>query len=392
MRYPWGVLAAAVLLCSYPFQATGQETSEPRFLSLLNGRDLTGWVLVNTPAETWTMQDGFLVCSGKPIGELRTERMYQNFILEVEWRHMVPGGNAGIFVWADAITAPGVPFHRSIEVQVLDHAYGQSRGHTTHGDIFPIHGARMTPLNGRGGSRAFPVEERALPSPQWNHYRIECRDGEISLAVNGAVVTRGRQASPRRGYICLESEGGVVHYRKLQIMELPDTAIAAEDVAHSNRGDVSLYSGLDLRGWTLDENSQAHWNVEDWVLRFDGQTSAGVSTLQHSRKFPAPAFVLDVQPEAGFRALTFNPDSATDSLTISLDDKETATLLKAGAWSRIEYGIRDSAWTVSINGTALSKTSPASAEPHGMSFRVQGPARFANLYGRSSSALDNTNQ
>lgn len=276
MSYPWGVLATAVLLCCYPFQATGQETSEPRFQPLLNGRDLTGWVLVNTPAETWTMQDELLVCSGKPIGELRTERMYQNFILEVEWRHMVPGGNAGIFVWADAITAPGVPFHRSIEVQVLDHAYGQSRGHTTHGDIFPIHGALMTPLNGRGGSRAFPVEERALPSPQWNHYRIECRDGEISLAVNGAVVTRGRQASPRRGYICLESEGGVVHYRKLQIMELPDTAIAAEDVAHSNRGDVSLYSGLDLRGWTLDENSQAHWNVEDWVLRFDGQDRKSV--------------------------------------------------------------------------------------------------------------------
>ena len=390
MKNPWGILAAAVLLCSSHIPVVGQETGEERFQSLLNGRDLTGWVLVNTPAETWTMQDGLLVCSGKPIGEIRTERMYQNFILEVEWRHMVPGGNAGIFVWADAITAPGVPFHRSIEVQVLDHAYGQSRGHTTHGDIFPIHGARMTPLNGRGGSRAFPVEERALPSPQWNHYRIECRDGEISLAVNGAVVTRGRLASPRRGYICLESEGGVVHYRKLQIMELPDTAVAADDVAQPNRGDVSLYSGLDLRDWTLDEESRPHWNVEDWVLRFDGQSTDGASTLQHSRKFPAPAFVLDVQPEPGFRTLTFNPDAPSESLTISLDTEGTADLLKVGNWSRIEYGIRDGVWTVSLNGTPLPKTKPASTEVHGMSVRVQGPARFANLYGRSTSAPGNT--
>jgi hypothetical protein len=31
----------------------------------------------------------------------------------------------------------------------------------------------MTPLNGRGGDRAFPTEKRMKPSPEWNHYRIE---------------------------------------------------------------------------------------------------------------------------------------------------------------------------------------------------------------------------
>jgi len=82
--------------------------------------------------------------------------MYQNFVLELEWRHLVPKGNAGVFVWADDITARGQPFHRGIEVQVLENAYGQSQSHTTHGDIFPIHGARMTPVNGRGGRSRLP--------------------------------------------------------------------------------------------------------------------------------------------------------------------------------------------------------------------------------------------
>ena len=63
-----------------------------------------------------------IICSGKPIGELRTDRMYQNFIMEVEWRHMKPRGNAGIFVWADDITARGQPFHRSVDVQFLENA------------------------------------------------------------------------------------------------------------------------------------------------------------------------------------------------------------------------------------------------------------------------------
>ena len=90
---------------------------------MFNGRDFSGWVRTNTPAETWSYQDGIVVCSGKPIGEIRTEKMYQNFVMELEWRHMVPRGNAGIFVWADDITSRGVPFHRGIEVQVLENAY-----------------------------------------------------------------------------------------------------------------------------------------------------------------------------------------------------------------------------------------------------------------------------
>ena len=125
--------------------STTLGADEPAARELFNGRDLSGWVAVNTAPSTWSVKDGMLVCSGKPIGELRTDRMYQNFILELEWRHLVPRGNAGVFVWADDITARGQPFIRGIEVQVLENAYGNNESHTTHGDIFPIHGATMNP-------------------------------------------------------------------------------------------------------------------------------------------------------------------------------------------------------------------------------------------------------
>ena len=125
----------------------------------------------------------------------------------------------------------------------------------------------MKPINGRGGSRAFPTESRSKPSPQWNHYRIECQDGEISLAVNGKVVTRGEDCVPRKGYICLESEGGVVEYRNVRILELPATDIAPEHVAIANRGYRSLYSGLNLDGWKTDDEG---WQSNDWILRFEG--------------------------------------------------------------------------------------------------------------------------
>ncbi|HEX8039815.1 MAG TPA: family 16 glycoside hydrolase, partial [Chryseosolibacter sp.] len=61
------------------------------------------WMEVNTPPETWTLKkNGELVCTGHPIGVMRSEKEYENFILHVEWMHMEPGGNSGIFVWSSA--------------------------------------------------------------------------------------------------------------------------------------------------------------------------------------------------------------------------------------------------------------------------------------------------
>ncbi len=56
----------------------------PTFRDLFNGKDLTGWVDVNTSKETWSVKDGLLVCSGQPIGVMRSEKQYENFILHIE--------------------------------------------------------------------------------------------------------------------------------------------------------------------------------------------------------------------------------------------------------------------------------------------------------------------
>jgi hypothetical protein len=345
------------------------------FKPLFNGRDLSGWVLVNTPAETWSVQDDMLICSGKPIGEIRTDRMYQNFILEVEWRHMVPGGNAGIFVWADDITAKGVPFHRSVEIQVLENAYGQSPTHTTHGDIFPIHGATMTPVNGRGGSRAFPTEERSKPSPEWNHYRIECRDGSVTLAVNGKAVTRGLNSSLRKGYICIESEGGVVHYRNVKIQELPDTPVTSEQTAIADRGYRSFYNGLNLTGWKTSKDGLQHWKSNDWILAYDGKAAdiAG-ATLTSSESVVNQSFLLDIKPGSEFEAVT------VCGIRLTKDQ------LTSGEWSRIEVNSAADRIVLRITGGTETFTSENPvATSTTFNLHVTGAAEFANAYVRKRS-------
>jgi hypothetical protein len=344
--------------------------AEDDFIPLFNGKDLAGWQPVNTATSTWSVRDNLLVCSGKPIGELRTTKMYQNFILEVEWRHMKPKGNAGIFVWADDITAKGVPFHRSIEVQVLENDYGNSRGHTTHGDIFPIHGAKMTPVNGRGGSRAFPTENRSLPSPQWNHYRIECRDGEVSLAVNGKLVTQGKACSPRKGYICIESEGGIVHYRNMRIKELPATPLHARDVAISDRGYRSIYDGINLSNWTITKGT---WKANDWRLNQSG-SDGGI--IQSEKVYTRPNVIVDFKTTENLPDFNF----AGQAWDVS---KYRNHLAKGKGWNRLEQVVGNRTKSLILNGQTVVKDIPLNASQSGkIQIKANGPTEFANLFVR----------
>jgi hypothetical protein len=255
-------------------RGTGVVEADGEFLSLFNGRNLDGWVNVNCAPETWKVRDGMIICSGVPTGVMRTEKQYENYILELEWRHMKKGGNAGLFIHSGDLPVTGKPFTRAIEVQILD---GRNSGsYTSHGDVFGIQGATMTPdkLHPNGWMRSLPSERRCNPACQWNHYRVESRNGMITLAVNGKIVTRAYHANPRKGYICLESEGGLAHFRNVRIYELPGSNPPDDVVAHKDRGFRSLYNGLDLRGWRQVPGNKGHWTAKDWILDYDGKSEA----------------------------------------------------------------------------------------------------------------------
>jgi len=95
------VAACCAVLLSSPALA-----QPPMFQDLFNGKDLTGWVNINTAPDTWTVRDGLLVNTGKPIGVMCSEKMYENFLLHIEWMHLEPGGNSGVCAWSDANPRP----------------------------------------------------------------------------------------------------------------------------------------------------------------------------------------------------------------------------------------------------------------------------------------------
>ena len=266
--------------------SAASHAADEDFMPLFNDKNFDGWVNVNCAPETWTVRNGIIICTGIPTGVLRTQKQYENYILELEWRHIHKGGNAGLFIHSDPVTAVGQPFTRSIEIQIMD---GNA------GDMFSIHGATMTPdkLHPKGWTRALPAEDRMKPTGEWNRYRVESRDGIATLAVNGKIVTRGYHLNPRKGYICLESEGSEAHFRNIRIRELPGSNPPADVVAQTDQGFRCLYNGLDLRGWKQTPGHEGHWQAKDWILDYDGKSTAEDKNLWTEKEFGNFILIVD---------------------------------------------------------------------------------------------------
>ena len=193
------------------------------------------FVNVNCDEDTWSWKDGVAHCTGKPVGVVRSTKKYTNLELVLEWRHLKPAGNSGVFLWALdkplLELKPGSLPH-GIEVQVLDNAYAEQYEKsqkkkpdwfTTHGDVFPVGAAKMTPFEPTAPNkqRAFPRKNLSKSTPEWNHYYIRAINGEVRLWVNGEEVTGGTKCDPATGYLCLESEGSPVEFRNIRLRELP---------------------------------------------------------------------------------------------------------------------------------------------------------------------------
>lgn len=263
------LLLAVTLLLAGPTLARPQDSDS--FTALFNGHDLSGWVPVNTAPETWQVRDGMIVCSGKPRGFMRTDRMYENYILELEWRHTKERGNAGVMVHADGLPQVGAPYPQSVEVQVMD---GDA------GSMFGIRGCFLKPITNPSGSAARPTakatEDRTHPAGQWNHYRLKSEGGNLELAVNGKVVTKAVDSTQVKGYICLESENSEVHFRNIRIKEMPSSNPPKEKVARDQVGYASLFNGLNFEGWMNHEKLGGRWTAHDGMIKFDpGQPIEG---------------------------------------------------------------------------------------------------------------------
>ena len=238
----------ACLLAFLSFLATQAQQSSLKFGEVISLNTITTnakakrahlmWRDVNTSSETWTVKNNILRCSGNPIGVMRSENQFENFMLHIEWMHLEAGGNSGLFIWSAANPDPENRLPDGVEVQMLELDWVNLNKRDgvnppvayVHGELFGVGGVKTVPDNPRG-ERSKSIENLCKGKGEWNTYDIVCIDGVVKLSVNGKVVNGISQATQKKVYICFESEGAPIHFRNLTIVELAPGVTSAEQIA-----------------------------------------------------------------------------------------------------------------------------------------------------------------
>lgn len=182
---------------------------------LFNGKDFDGWTFdvldpAVEPAAIWSVVDEVIICKGRPPGVMRTVKEFSNYELTLDWR-WAPGakpGNSGVLVHC---STPREMFAwpKSIEVQL---AHGDAGDFWMIGETLTVNGAQ--PQGRRWWKNA---ETHEKPPGEWNSARIRCEGDKLSVWINGQLMNEGTRLSAVKGAICLQSEGGEVHFRKVML-------------------------------------------------------------------------------------------------------------------------------------------------------------------------------
>jgi|YNPNPStandDraft_1061719.scaffolds.fasta_scaffold04338_4 hypothetical protein len=188
------LLAGAVALL---LSANADEPKGDVGRLIFNGKDLSGWVPVHDV--TFEVKDGNLRLV-KGMGWLRTEKEYEDFILEFEWRALEEKYDSGIFLRAGL---EGKPWPK---------------------DGWQVN-LRYDALGGlvKGFKSVVPAETPKMPVNKWVKFRIEARGKKLSLDVDGERAWETDVFDATKGYIGIQAEDKSFDFRNIRVIELPRT-------------------------------------------------------------------------------------------------------------------------------------------------------------------------
>ncbi len=270
------------------------EPDEEGFVSLFNGKDMTGWIWNNSWKDSesgYKTNDGVMECDPKGGGNIYTAREYGDFILRFEFK-LPPEANNGL-----GVRAPlhGDAAYTGMELQILDDdhpTYNWIKPYQAHGSVYGM----------------IPAERGHLkPHDEWNQEEVKLVGRWITITLNGHVIVDahldkarmpktldGRNhpgATRMLGHLGFLGHGHPVAFRNLRIKEL-DQEPRPDNVPPE--GFTTLFNGEDLTNWKglvanpvkraqmtdeelaaaqakANERMRQHWNVVDGVLVFDGK-------------------------------------------------------------------------------------------------------------------------
>ncbi|MBY0232202.1 MAG: DUF1080 domain-containing protein, partial [Gemmataceae bacterium] len=201
----------------------------------------------------WTVEKGELVNDGKG-AYLTTDAEYGDLELTLEYK-TVPRADSGIYL------------RGSPQVQIWDTTKeggkwdrGADKG---SGGLFN---------NAKGAPGQLPLVHADKPFGEWNSFRIVQVGERTTVWLNGKLVVDHarmenywdrRKALPRTGPIQLQTHGGEIRFRNLNVREIKAEEANALLARHGATGFADVFDGKTLEGW---EGAVGNYEVKDGAI------------------------------------------------------------------------------------------------------------------------------
>jgi len=375
-----------------PARITEASPLEPGFVSLFDGKTLTGWIPIRLlgPQQDrhqpggggWIVRDGELICDGGEPGWLRSNREFGDFVLDLDFK--IPAqANSGVLIRCPDHGVPGKS--NGMEIQLT--GTGGMR-----------QGRRKITATGTTGAIFGAVAPRAdvqRGPDEWNTLQVRCQGDDIEIRMNGTLIIEANMQREeklrnrvRSGYVGLFNWGGNAKgtaFRNIRIKELTKTTDQEPD-----RGFVSLFDGKTLGGWHAVGDGR--WTVENGAvvgranneklygllvsdkvfkdfalrLRFKGLSGDGGFYIRTIIEEPDKAHGLQVQvglPGTGVGGIY---ESYGRGWIDKPDVEEEARYTKANDWNEMSIDAHGGDVIVHVNGvkTAELKDDSSRSEGH----------------------------
>ncbi|MFZ4581740.1 MAG: 3-keto-disaccharide hydrolase, partial [Paludibacter sp.] len=278
--------------------------SQKKWDNLFNGKDLTGWKVLNGAAE-YTIENGAIVGHSKlktPNTFLCTEKLYGDFILELEFK-VDEGLNSGIQFRSNSFKE-----------------YNNGRVHGYQCEIDPSPRAWSAGIydEGRRGwlynLDKNPEAKKAFKAGAWNKVRIEAIGTSLRTWLNGIPCANVLDNVTASGFIALqvhqiekpEQVGKTVQWKNIRICTenpLKYTTKLKQEIYQANCIDNSvsaaeikegwklLWDGKTTEGWRgakLTTFPEGGWKIENGILKVlnaDGAESTNGGDIVTIKKY-----------------------------------------------------------------------------------------------------------
>jgi 3-keto-disaccharide hydrolase len=205
-----GLFVCVLLLCL----SSGAEPGQARKLRLFDGKSFQGWE--GDTDKTFRIQEGAVVAgslSAKvPRNEfLCTRKSYKNFVLQVKFKVLGTGANAGV-----QFRSKRIPNHHEVI------GYQADMGDPEWWGCLYDESRRRKVL----AKADLAAVNKVLKRNDWNEYVIRCEGERVQLSINGLQTVdyiEPEDSIEQDGVICLQIHGGPpseAWYKDVSIQEL----------------------------------------------------------------------------------------------------------------------------------------------------------------------------